>query len=83
MLGFLNVNEVNERIDSEEGKIYWDQRKGYTSKLMSRLLQSGYYYVIDGKEITLKDRDGDDVVKSYSWKGILFNVAQNKKVANA
>ena len=55
---------LNDQISYEEGKIYWEHCKGYTSDLMKRLMKQGYYAV------------KEEVVTGYSWEGLLFNTAK-------
>lgn len=38
----LQVNEINKTIDYEEGKIFWEWNKNWTSELWKKLYRQGY-----------------------------------------
>ena len=71
----IDIAKMNEKINYQEGKIYWDHCKGYTSELIKRLLRSGYTAVKVGAVHVLKDNNNQEVASGYSWEGLLYNTA--------
>jgi len=71
----IDIAKMNEKINYQEGKIYWDYCKGYTSDLIKRLLKIGYTVVKLGAVYILKDKDKNEVITGYSWESLLYNVA--------
>ena len=43
------IEELNSKIDYEEGKIYWENNKGYTSKLIKLLTEKIAFIRVEGK----------------------------------
>jgi hypothetical protein len=74
-MNVYDIEKMNDKITYDEGKIYWDHRKGYTSDLIKRLLRSGYTAVKVGAVHVLKDINNQEVVSGYSWEGLLYNTA--------
>lgn len=75
MYGY-QVEELNNQITYDEGKIYWAWNKGYTSELIKRLHKIGYMTVKSGAVYILKNPEGEEVTTGYSWEGLLFNTAK-------
>jgi hypothetical protein len=72
----FKMDELNSKISYEEGKIFWDYNRGYTSQLMKRLMQQGYTAVRAGAIYILKNPDNEEVITAYSWEGLLFETAK-------
>lgn len=72
----FDIQKMNEQITYEEGKIYWDHCKGYTSNLIKRLHDQGYVTIKSGAVYILRNPDEQEVVTGYSWEGLLLNVAK-------
>ena len=70
------IENMNKNISYEEGIIYWEQNKGYTSKLIKRLHKQGYTTVKSGAIHILKDKEGKEMLTAYSWPGLLFETAK-------
>jgi hypothetical protein len=71
----IEIKKLNDNITYDEGQIYWEHCKGYTSKLVQRLLKSGYKIIKSGSVYILKDKDNIEVVNGYSWETLLYNIA--------
>jgi hypothetical protein len=71
----LQINKLNDKISYEEGKIYWEHCKGYTSDLIKRLHKQGYTSIKRGAVHILKSPEGEEMATGYSWEGYLFNIA--------
>jgi len=74
MENFIDV--FNKSITYEEGKIYWDYCKGYTSNLIKRLRKQGYTVVLSGAIHILKNKEGNEVTTGTSWERLLYNTAK-------
>lgn len=72
----LQINEMNNKITYQEGKIYWEHCKGHTSDLIKRLHKQGYTTVKSGAVYILKDKEGKEMLTAYSWEGLLFKTAK-------
>jgi len=71
----LRMNEINDQISYPDGKIYWDNGKGYTSKLIQNLYKNGYRASVSGCVHYLYDDKGNKVTTAFSWPGLLLNTA--------
>jgi len=69
------IENLNKEIPYEDGKIYWEANKGYTSNTMKYLYKCGYYVTISGCIHTLYDMEYKKVTFGYSWEDLLFNTA--------
>jgi len=72
----IEVEKLNNNITYDEGKIYYEHCKGYTSDLVKRLRKIGYTIVKRGAVYILKDQKHIEVTSGYSWEGLLFNTAK-------
>jgi len=72
----LELKKWNEKISYEEGKIYYSEGNGYTSKLIQRLHKQGYTSIKEGSVHCLKDKDYKEVCTGTSWVTYLYNVAK-------
>jgi hypothetical protein len=71
----LEIENFNNQITYEEGKIFFAANKGYTSKLMQRLYECGYRATTSGAMHYLYDDNGCKVTEAYSWFVLLTNTA--------
>jgi hypothetical protein len=71
----IRVQQTNEKIGYPEGKIFWEPLKGWTSQLMKNLYKQGYRACKSGSAHILKDKQGTEVCKGYSWEGLLLEAA--------
>ena len=69
------INNLNNQISYEHGKIYNDLNKGFTSKLMQELGQYGYRASTSGAMHYLHDDKGRQVTHAGTWEGLLLNTA--------
>lgn len=69
------AEEVNQEINFEEGKIYWADGKGWTSKLLKEITKKGFYVIQAGSVYELKNKEGVTICNGYSWIGLLRNVS--------
>jgi hypothetical protein len=69
------IEKLNEKIPYEDGKIFWAHCKGYTSKVISNLLKTGWKATKSGAVYILRDKSGKEVLTAYSWEYLLFNAA--------
>jgi hypothetical protein len=70
------IDEMNKEITYEDGKIFWEGCKGYTSNTIKYLFQCGYRAGVIGCVHSLYDMDGNKVTSAYSWPGLLLNTAK-------
>jgi len=71
----LELADYNKGISYEDGKIYWELNKGYTSKLMNNLYSHGWKVVKSGQLRQLKDSKGHTVTTGLTWPELLKNTA--------
>jgi len=69
------IEELNDQITYEEGKIYQVEGIGYTSALMKRLLSIGWE-ISYNEEFILLDPAKNKVVKAKNFNQLLFKTAQ-------
>lgn len=71
------IEQLNDQITYEEGKIYQVEGIGYTSTLMKRLLSIGWEISCNEKwEYILLDPMKNKVVKDKNFNRLLFKTAQ-------
>ncbi len=70
------IEIINEQIKYNDGKIFFELNKGYTSNTMKYLYQCGYRAATSGVIHTLYDSDNKAVCKAYSWLGLLQETAK-------
>lgn len=73
---YTQVEKMNEEITFADGKIKWENGKGYTSETMKYLYQCGYRAVTSGVLHILYDNENKEVTTAYSWEGLLLNTAK-------
>jgi len=71
-----NIEIMNKEITYNEGKIKWENGKGYTSETMKYLYQCGYIATKSGVMHYLYDSEGNKIAQAYSWEGLLFETAK-------
>lgn len=72
----LQIENMNSQITYNDGKIFWSENKGYTSKTMQYLYQCGYRAATSGIMHYLYDMDGNKIAQAYSWEGLLLETAK-------
>ena len=78
-LSKMNANqiaELNQAITYNDGKIVWENGKGYTSETMKYLYKCGYRASTSGIMHYLYDAENNKVATSYSWVGLLAETAR-------
>lgn len=69
------IDNLNEKITYQDGKIVFETNKGYTSETMKYLYKCGYRASVSGIVHTLYDMDNKPITTAYSWVGLLYNTA--------
>lgn len=70
------IEKMNSQISYNDGKIFWNENKGYTSKTMQYLYQCGYRATTSGIMHYLNDNEGNRIAQAYSWEGLLLETAK-------
>jgi len=70
------IENMNKQITYNDGKIFWNVNKGYTSKTMQYLYQCGYTATKSGIMHYLNDSEGNRIATAYSWEGLLLETAK-------
>jgi len=70
----LDLDKINNNL-YEEGKIYWEEGKNYTSKLLESLLSFGYKVKCVNGISSLYDREGFEVAYGMTRVQFLVDVA--------
>jgi hypothetical protein len=67
----LQIDQLNKDIPFNDGKIFWEPNKGYTTKTIKYLFQCGWRAYTSGCVHTLEDMEGKQVLTAYSWPSLL------------
>lgn len=75
------INELNEKIDYEQGKVYWKPNKDWTSKLLESLLDKGYEVKrYPSGLVDIVDKNGKEIVSSeIGMANACFRLAKNMR----
>jgi len=73
----LRIKELNNNINTQEGKIYFDESCGHTSELLNSLYKQGYKTGKDDILFVLKDKNGEVIKFSHCWTGLLLHIAKS------
>jgi len=70
------VENMNKQITYNDGKIKFENGRGYTSETMKYLYQCGYRATTSGAMHYLYDSEGNKIATAYSWEGLLLETAK-------
>ena len=70
------IEKMNSQINYADGKIKFEEGKGYTSETMKYLYQCGYTATTSGIMHYLNDMEGKRIASAYSWEGLLLETAK-------
>ncbi len=70
------IDLYNTQISYLDGKIKFENGKGYTSNTMQYLYKCGYTTTKIGIMHYLRDAENNLIASAYSWEGLLFETAK-------
>ena len=75
-MNLTQIDQLNSQINYADGKIKFEEGKGWTSETMKYLYQCGYRATTSGIMHYLNDNEGKRIAAAHSWLYLLLETAK-------